>query len=127
MRDTANCEEQVVRFEGFTRIQDARWARPPNPKKAPRRMRDITKIFTVGDVAPFHLRELSEKDGDEPGSLRVALYQEPQVQGALLSIEVGTGDVIALVGGYDFQQSQFDRVTQAYGHRLQNHGQVRRD
>jgi penicillin-binding protein 1A len=99
--------------EGFTRIQDARWARSPNPKKAPRRMRDITKIFAVGDVAPFHVRELSEKDGDEPGSLRVALYQEPQVQGALLSIEVATGDVIALVGGYDFQQSQFDRVTQA--------------
>ena len=99
--------------EAFTRIADARWARPPNPSKAPRRMRDISKVFQVGDVAPFLVRELSEKDGDEPGSLRVALYQEPVVQGALLSLEVASGDVIALVGGYDFAKSQFDRVTQA--------------
>jgi penicillin-binding protein 1A len=99
--------------EGFTRLADARWARPPNPSKAPRRMRDISKVFRVGDVAPFLLRKLSEKDGDEPGSLRVALFQEPVVQGALLSLEVASGDVIALVGGYDFAQSQFDRVTQA--------------
>ena len=99
--------------EGFTRIRDARWARTPNPKKAPRRVRDITKVFQVGDVAPFKVRELSEEAGDEPGSLRVALYQEPVVQGALLSVEVASGDVIALVGGYDFGQSQFDRVTQA--------------
>ncbi|MGI9591039.1 MAG: penicillin-binding protein 1A, partial [Myxococcota bacterium] len=99
--------------EGFTRIQDARWARKPDPKKAPRRVRDITRVFKVGDVAPFAVRELSEEDGDEPGSLRVALYQEPVVQGALLSIDVESGDVIALVGGYDFAKSQFDRVTQA--------------
>jgi len=35
------------------------------------------------------------------------------VQGALLSFEVGTGEVIAFVGGYDFDQSEFNRVTQA--------------
>jgi len=99
--------------EGVTRIQDARWARKPDPKKAPRRVRDITKVFRVGDVAPFRVREASEEDGDPPGGLRVALHQEPVVQGALLSIDVANGDVIALVGGYDFARSQFDRVTQA--------------
>ncbi len=99
--------------EGFTRIRDARWARVPDPSKAPRRIRDITKVFTVGDVAPFLVRELSEKEGDEPGSLRVVLYQEPVVQGALLALEIATGDVLSLVGGYDFAKSQFIRVTQA--------------
>ena len=43
----------------------------------------------------------------------VALYQEPEVQGALLCFEVKDGDVLALVGGRDFDESEFNRVTQA--------------
>jgi penicillin-binding protein 1A len=35
------------------------------------------------------------------------------VQGALLSLDVQSDEVLALVGGYDFEQSQFNRVTQA--------------
>ena len=50
-----------------TRIFDVRWARTPDPKKAPRRVRDITKIFEVGDVAPFTVRELSDEAGDIDG------------------------------------------------------------
>lgn len=41
------------------------------------------------------------------------LEQAPVVQGALVSIEPPTGDVVALVGGYNFQNSQFNRATQA--------------
>jgi penicillin-binding protein 1A len=44
---------------------------------------------------------------------RATLYQEPQVEGALLSFDVATGEVLALVGGYDYARSQFNRVTQA--------------
>ena len=36
-----------------------------------------------------------------------------EVQGALLSFDVADGDVLALVGGYDFDESEFNRVTQA--------------
>jgi membrane carboxypeptidase/penicillin-binding protein len=39
--------------------------------------------------------------------------QDPVVEGALLSLDVATGEVLALVGGWDFDRSQFDRVTQA--------------
>src|SRR5262249_19764431 len=45
--------------------------------------------------------------------LRLALFQEPLVEGALLSIEVASGDLLALVGGYDFGRSQFDRALQS--------------
>jgi penicillin-binding protein 1A len=45
--------------------------------------------------------------------IRVTLDQTPEVQGALLSIDAETNEVIALVGGRDFEQSQFNRVTQA--------------
>ena len=39
--------------------------------------------------------------------------RNPPVQGALVAIDPSTGDVKALVGGYDFEESKFDRATQA--------------
>ena len=34
-------------------------------------------------------------------------------KGALIAIDITTGEVKAMVGGYDFRSSQFNRVTQA--------------
>ena len=43
----------------------------------------------------------------------VALDQKPQIQGALFSMNVQSGEVLSMVGGYDFDQSEFNRATQA--------------
>ncbi len=43
-----------------------------------------------------------------------ALEQEPEVQGALFSMSPFNGHILALVGGYDFYKSQFNRVLQAH-------------
>ena len=43
----------------------------------------------------------------------VELEQEPAAQAALLSIDNPTGEIKAMVGGYDFDESKFDRATQA--------------
>ncbi len=48
------------------------------------------------------------------GSLKVSLEQDSGVQGALLAIDNATGDVKAMVGGRDFDQSKFNRATQAF-------------
>jgi len=47
------------------------------------------------------------------GDGAVALRQIPQVEGALVSLDPQTGRVLALVGGWSFQSSQFNRATQA--------------
>ncbi|HLW54962.1 MAG TPA: PBP1A family penicillin-binding protein [Candidatus Angelobacter sp.] len=47
------------------------------------------------------------------GSARVSLEQDSGAQGALLAIENSTGDIKAMVGGRDFEQSKFNRATQA--------------
>ncbi|MHC5005404.1 MAG: penicillin-binding protein 1A, partial [Planctomycetota bacterium] len=103
--------------EGVVALEDVRWAREADPNVAPRRVRSIEKVFRVGDVALFRARpQTDEEKVDEDAAeqpRRVILYQEPIVQGALFSVEVPTGDVLAMVGGYDFDQSQFNRVTQA--------------
>ncbi|OQW95430.1 MAG: hypothetical protein BWK79_02520 [Beggiatoa sp. IS2] len=44
---------------------------------------------------------------------RWRLAQIPQVQGALVSLRPDDGAIVTLVGGFDFRQSKFNRVTQA--------------
>ena len=43
----------------------------------------------------------------------LSLEQEPLVEGALIAFDQKTGDILAMVGGYDFQRSQFNRSYQA--------------
>jgi penicillin-binding protein 1A len=64
--------------------------------------------FHPGDVIAVNVT------GQSPdGTARFALDQEPQVEGALVAIDPYTGQVKAMVGGYDFHRSVFNRVTQA--------------
>jgi penicillin-binding protein 1A len=65
-----------------------------------------TRILHVGDVAAFRLGKVADE-------VVVELVQEPTVEGALLSVDVQSGDVLAMVGGYDFGRSEFNRATQA--------------
>jgi penicillin-binding protein 1A len=91
-------------------LEDVSWAREPNPRLLPVPVKQIASVFRVGDVAHFALAGSDEPEAELP---RVTLWQRPIVQGGLLSLDVESGDVIALVGGYDFEESQFNRVTQA--------------
>jgi penicillin-binding protein 1A len=103
---------------GIVRLEDVRWAREPDPERSPYEIRSIESVFAVGDVAHFSAAP-PHQDGPgdaaviEAPALRITLDQQPEVEGSLLSVEVDSNDVLALVGGYDFNRSQFNRVTQA--------------
>lgn len=43
----------------------------------------------------------------------LSLEQKPEVQGALLAMDSATGEVQAMIGGYSFEDSEFNRATQA--------------
>jgi penicillin-binding protein 1A len=62
------------------------------------------QTIRLGDLLPVRLAE---------GGKAAVLAQRPQLQGGLVVMEPSTGRVLAMVGGYDWTQSQFDRVTQA--------------
>jgi penicillin-binding protein 1A len=64
--------------------------------------------FRVGDVVA-----VDPLPRGEDGVLRYALDQDPQVEGAMVVIEPETGLVKALVGGVDFERSQFNRAVLA--------------
>lgn len=71
--------------------------------------KSLTALLKVGDLALFRILQV------EPSQrhLQVELFQTPEVQGALVAIDSASGDIKALVGGYDFEGSQFNRATQA--------------
>ena len=67
------------------------------------------RVFDRGDVALFRIESIDSA----AKTAHLSLEQKPEVQGALLAIDPGTGEVKALVGGYDFAESKFNRATQA--------------
>lgn len=81
-----------------------RWARyrTVSHRLGPKRT-SAKQILTVGDV----VRVKRLKSGV------YALRQLPQVQGALIASAPHTAQVVALVGGFSFSQSRFNRATQA--------------
>jgi penicillin-binding protein 1A len=65
------------------------------------------QLFQVGDLGVFRIREISG------GIARVDVEQKPLTQGALLTIDNASGEIKAMVGGYSFEESKFNRATQA--------------
>ena len=71
--------------------------------------RPPTRLFKRGDLAEFSITAVDEAKR----ALKVELEPEPDVQGALVLLEAKTGEIKAMVGGYDFETSKFNRATQA--------------
>ena len=90
---------RIAEYEAALRPQDFAWT-------AAKVASDILKR---GDVALFMVRSMSSADR----RMEVTLEQKPRAQGALIAIEPRTGEIKAMVGGYDFDESKFNRATQA--------------
>ena len=94
----------------FITAQDVTWARK---RRLDGSMSEKAKaagdLLSVGDVV--HVRAMtSDADGT---FIRWTLRQVPQVQGAFVAMDVNTGRVIAMQGGFSYQASVFNRATQA--------------
>ena len=96
---------------GILPLKKMEWARKPDPEVAHNavKVRDPAEVLSVGDIV---LVRLLEPDNQTGGWL-LALEQEPEVQAALLCMENATGHVKAMVGGLDFNNSQFNRAIQS--------------
>lgn len=128
-------------YTGYISVKTMGWCRTPNPRvsaAAAARITDATKVLAPGDVVfvsavgavgaanpvtapaapddkknpvpPYDPAQVTDKT-----VIPICLEQIPDLQGALASIEVDTGDLVAIAGGYQFSpESQFNRATQAH-------------
>ena len=94
--------EAAVRFGNFTATitaADMGWG-----KRQPK------DEFKNGQLAEFDIKEVDKKNR----RMKVELSQVPAVQGAIMTLNAKTGEVVAMVGGYDFYTNKFNNATQAY-------------
>ncbi len=89
---------------------DVNWARKKlEDGELARKARVVSDLLAVGEV--IHVKALT-KDSD--GSfVRWSLRQVPELQGGFMAMDVNTGRVLAMQGGFSYQHSVFNRATQA--------------
>ena len=95
-------DEATVRFGNYTAAvtaADMGWGK-----------RDPRSEFKAGYLAEFIIKEVDKKSHH----LKVELNQIPGVQGSMMTINAKTGEIVTMVGGYDFLTNKFNNAVQAY-------------
>jgi len=97
--------------QGIIEIADMDWARTPDPEVPfhENAVKHPGRVLKDGDVILVKVKD--KKEGSE--IWRLALEQIPKAEGALLSLEAGTGHVKAMIGGRDARETQFNRAIQS--------------
>jgi len=89
---------KIGRADAIITEADMKWIGQRSPEK----------ILKPGDIVYVKVVSLGAD-----GSVKVALEQDSGAQGALLAIDNATGDIKAMVGGRDYDESKFNRAIQA--------------
>ena len=90
---------------GTVPLAEMAWARPwIEGQRVGRSPQTVGEVVSPGDVIAVEPRKGEEVYG---------LHQVPEVEGALVALDPHTGRVLAMVGGYSFAASEFNRATQA--------------
>src|SRR5215217_1320843 len=98
------------RQTGIVTLDGVRWAKATSGTTRFRTPTAVSQVLSPGDV--IYADPLILKDGNRvEGQFR--LRQLPEVSGAMVVMDPWTGRVLAMVGGFSFDQSQFNRATQA--------------
>jgi penicillin-binding protein 1A len=103
--EDAGAEVRAGPAEGSLPLKHMKWVLGKGREK---KVGSAAKFLQPGDLIDVLFLET-----DKEGKHLFSLEQEPEVEGALICQDVKTGAVLAMVGGYDFGRSQFNRATQA--------------
>ena len=76
-----------------------------NENRKDKKLTDFSEFFESGDLVWL------SKDSNQNKSVTLSIH--PKVQSALVSLNPSSGEILALVGGYNFRNSQFNRAIQA--------------
>jgi penicillin-binding protein 1A len=120
-----DAEKQEIRLalgpgrETALPLEAVDWVRPLDPKldgtRVKRKSVDGTNL-ALGDVVQLEVVGVDQPEDpltDEPPVYSYALYQEPRAEGALVAIDLADESLAALVGGYSFTRSEFNRALQS--------------
>jgi penicillin-binding protein 1A len=90
---------------GTVPLEGVKWAKPLNGPMRGKVPSKVSQVLEPGDV--IYVEATAGKED------QFRLHQVPEVSGALVAMDPQTGRVLAMVGGFSYDQSQFNRATQA--------------
>ncbi len=97
--DLKEARVRIGEYRGILTMEGVAWTR----------RKTMPALLERGDLAPFRIVKIHEAQK----RLDLKLEQDPVVQGSLLAIENKTGAIRAMVGGFDWERSKFNRAVQA--------------
>ncbi len=106
-------KETVIKIRGILgtlAAKDALWAsRVLNKQGSVKQLQNfgLNQILKPGDVVRVSIKSVQKQ------TVALSLEQDPEIEGALVAVEPYTGFVRAMVGGYDFTRSDFNRALHA--------------
>lgn len=122
-------EVQLPEIKAYIDFETMTWARKPNPDKKSEldliktpsmalKVGDVVQVRIVAETVQWPKTKnkkpvIANYYPEAKNHLQAELDQEPLVEGALLSIDQQTQDVLAMVGGYSFARNEFNRALQA--------------
>ncbi len=95
-------KEAIIRlgkYKGAIGPKEIAWTKAASP----------AQILKTGDLAHFKIVSID----DTHNTASLLLEQKPAVEGAVIILQNSTGEIKAMVGGYDFGSSEFNRSMQA--------------
>lgn len=95
------------RHEGRVLLQDMKWAKWAKGKQRGQKVKQPADILNVGDVIYVEPKSRAAVSGN------YHLRQVPEIEGAIIAMDPYTGRVLAMVGGFSFADSEFNRASQA--------------
>jgi penicillin-binding protein 1A len=96
--DDKNATVKIGSYRAILSSSDFAWTGRKKP----------SELLKTGDLAQFYIQELRDT------TVRIQLEQQPAPQAAVVAIDNPTGEIKAMVGGYSFEDSKFNRATQAF-------------
>jgi penicillin-binding protein 1A len=90
---------------GIVPLEGVRWAKAASGPTRGRVPAKVSQVLEPGDVV--YVEPIAGKDG------QFRLRQIPEISGGIVAMDPLTGRVLAMVGGFSYDQSQFNRATQA--------------
>jgi penicillin-binding protein 1A len=93
------------RETGTIALEGVKWAKPTSGPMRGKTPTKVSQVLAPGDV--IYVEPFAGKDG------QFRLHQVPEVSGAIVAMDPQTGRVLAMAGGFSYDQSQFNRATQA--------------
>jgi penicillin-binding protein 1A len=95
----AEAAVKIGKYYGIIGPKEIAWTKAKTPGE----------ILKSGDLAYFRINSID----NARQTVSISLEQRPEAEGALIILQNSTGEIKAMVGGYDFEESEFNRATQA--------------